>query len=132
MSRLRLKPDLIFSRSSDRVFGGFSMQAHFYEVGDLTVVEVKGRIEADQNKPFRDVCEKQLRNKKVVFCLGQLNFTASANITTFFESIRLIGDVKLVGLQPDFYKLLNLKGMTEMKTYQTLSEAINSSGTFLD
>ncbi len=108
------------------------MQAHFYEVGDLTVVEVKGRIEADQNKPFRDVCEKKLRHKKVVFCLGQLNFTASANITTFFESIQLIGDVRVVGLQPDFYKLLNLKGMTEMKTYQTLSEAINSNGTFLD
>lgn len=108
------------------------MQAHFYEVGDLTVVEVKGRIEADQNKPFRDVCEKKLRDKKVVFCLSQLNFTASANITTFFESIRLISNVKLVGLQPDFYKLLDLKGMTEMQTYQTLSEALSSNGTFLD
>ena len=108
------------------------MQAHFYEVGDLTVVEVTGRIEADQNKPFRDVCEKKLRNKKVVFCLAQLNFTASANITTFFESIRLIDNVKLVGLQPDFFKLLDLKGMTELKTYQTLSDALNSSETFLD
>lgn len=108
------------------------MQAHFYEVGDLMVVEVQGRIEADQNKPFRDVCERKLRNKKVVFCLDKLNFTASANITTFFESIRLIDNVKLVGLQPDFYKLLDLKGMNELKTYSTLSEAINSSGTFLD
>ena len=38
------------------------MQARFYEVGDLTVVEIKGRIQPDQNKPFRDVCEKQLKN----------------------------------------------------------------------
>ena len=36
------------------------MNATFYQVGDLTVVEIKGRIEPDQNKPFRDVCEKKL------------------------------------------------------------------------
>ncbi len=103
------------------------MQAHFYEVGDLTVVEVKGRIEADQNKPFRDVCEKKLKDKKVVFCLGELNFTASANITSFFESIKLIEDVKVVGLTADFFKLLDLKGMTEIRTFATLSEAIKSA-----
>ena len=103
------------------------MQAHFYEVGDLTVVEVKGRIEADQNKPFRDVCEKKLKDKKVVFCLSQLNFTASANITSFFESINMIDDVKVVGLAPDFYKLLNLKGMTEIRTFATLSDALKSA-----
>lgn len=108
------------------------MQAHFYEVGDLTVVEIKGRIEADQNKPFRDVCERKLKNKKVVFCLAELNFTASANITTFFESIQLIEDAKVVGLKADFYKLLDLKGFTQIKLFETLSDAIKSAGTFLD
>ncbi len=103
------------------------MQAHFYEVGDLTVVEVKGRIEADQNKPFRDVCERKLKDKKVVFCLSELNFTASANITSFFESIKLIEDVKVVGLTPDFYRLLDLKGMTEIRTFATLSDALRSA-----
>jgi anti-anti-sigma regulatory factor len=132
MSRVGLKKDVEILRSSDTKLGVMNMEAHFYEVGQLTVVEVTGRIEADQNKPFRDVCEKKLKNKKVVFCLSELNFTASANITTFFESIRMISDVKLVGLKPDFYKLLNLKGMTELKTFKTLSEAIYSTETFLD
>lgn len=103
------------------------MEARFYEVGDLTVVEVTGRIGPDQNKPFRDVCEKQLKDKKVVFCLSQLNFTASANITSFFESINLIEDVKVVGLTPDFYRLLDLKGMTEIRTFATLSDALRSA-----
>jgi len=103
------------------------MRAHYYEVGDLTVVEVSGRIEPDQNKPFRDICERQLKNKKVVFCLGQLNFTASANILTFFESIQIINDARLVGLKDDFYKLLDLKGMTGIRSFGTLSEAINFS-----
>ncbi len=101
------------------------MEAKFYEVGDLTIVEIKGRIEPDQNKPFRDVCERKLKNKKVVFCLEQLSFTASANISTFFESISMIQEARLVGLQHDFYKLLALKGMS-MKTYDSLSAAINS------
>ncbi len=108
------------------------MQANFYEVGNLMVVEVKGRIEPDQNKPFRDVCEKKLKNKKVVFCLSELNFTASANITKFFESIKIFDDVRVVGLSSDFYRLLELKGLKELKTFTTLSEAINSSETFLD
>lgn len=108
------------------------MQARFYEVGELTVVEVQGRIEPDQNKPFRDVCEKKLKNKKVVFCLDKLNFTASANITTFFESIQIIDDVKVVGLQSDFYRLLELKGMTNLKTFKTLSDALQKSVSFVD
>ena len=101
------------------------MRANYYEVGDLMVVEVVGRIEPDQNKPFRDICEKQLKNRKVVFCLDKLNFTASANIITFFESIRLIEDARLVGLKADFYKLLELKGMSGIRSFNSLSDAIN-------
>ena len=101
------------------------MQANYYEVGDLMVIEVTGRIEPDQNKPFRDICKTKLKNRKVVFCLDKLNFTASANIITFFESITLIEDVRLVGLKNDFYKLLELRGMTTIKTFNSLSEAIN-------
>ncbi|MCC2679018.1 MAG: anti-sigma factor antagonist [Pseudobdellovibrio sp.] len=101
------------------------MLANYYEVGDLMVIEVTGRIEPDQNKPFRDICEKKLKNRKVVFCLDKLNFTASANILTFFESITMIEDVRLVGLKTDFYKLLELRGMTGIKTFNSLSDAIN-------
>lgn len=101
------------------------MLANYYEVGDLMVIEVTGRIEPDQNKPFRDICEKKLKNRKVVFCLDKLNFTASANILTFFESITMIEDVRLVGLKTDFYKLLELRGMTTIKTFNSLSDAIN-------
>ena len=101
------------------------MLANYYEVGDLMVVEVTGRIEPDQNKPFRDICQKKLKNKKVVFCLDKLNFTASANIITFFESISMIEDVRLVGLKSDFFKLLELKGMTGIRSFNSLSEALN-------
>ncbi len=101
------------------------MRAHYYEVGDMMVVEVSGRIEPDQNKPFRDVCEKKLKNKKVVFCVEKLNFTASANIATFFESIQMIEDARVVGLKSDFYKLLDLKGIKGLKSFTSLSEAIN-------
>ncbi len=101
------------------------MRANYYEVGEMMVVEVSGRIEPDQNKPFRDICEKKLKNKKVIFCLDKLNFTASANILTFFESIQIIEDARLVGLKADFHKLLNLKGITGIKIFSNLSEAIN-------
>lgn len=101
------------------------MKAEYYEVGDLMIVEVSGRISPDQNKPFRDICSAQLKDKKVIFCLDKLAFTASANITTFFESIRMIENAAIVGIKPDFEKLLELKGFTEMRSFKTLSEALS-------
>lgn len=101
------------------------MKAHYYEVGELMIVEVSGRISPEQNKPFRDICTDRLKDRKVIFCLDKLAFTASANITTFFESIQLIQNASVVGIQPDFERLLDLKGMaTDMKTFRTLSEAL--------
>ncbi len=103
------------------------MNATYYQVGELTVVEINGRIEPDQNKPFRDVCERKLKNEKVIFCLDNLSFTASANITTFFESIHLIPQASIVGLKGDFHKLLELKGFSTLKIFTTLSEALRNS-----
>lgn len=103
------------------------MKASYYEVGDLMIVEVSGRISPDQNKPFRDICEKNLKNRKVIFCLNDLSFTASANISTFFESIGLIEDASVVGLKSDFQKLLELKGIDQnMKSFTTLSDALRN------
>ncbi len=101
------------------------MQAKFYEYGQYTVIEVKGRLEPDQNKPFRDVCERILKNKEVIFCLDDLSFTASANLTTFFESIQLIPRAKVVGLKNDFHRLLELKGYSKgMRSFRTLHDAL--------
>lgn len=101
------------------------MEAKYYEYGQYMVIEVKGRLEPDQNKPFRDVCERMLKNKEVIFCLNDLSFTASANLTTFFESIQLIPKAKVVGLKTDFHRLLELKGYTKgVRSFRTLHEAI--------
>lgn len=103
------------------------MKANYYEVGDLMIVEVSGRISPEQNKPFRDICESRLKNRKVIFCLDQLAFTGSANITTFFESIHLIENVSVVGIKQDFQRLLELKGMdVTLKTFSSLSEALRT------
>ena len=104
------------------------MNAKYYHVGELMVVEVTGRIEPDQNKPFRDICAKNLADKKVIFCLDNLSFTASANLSAFFESINLIPQAKVVGLNTDFYRLLELKGFTQIQHFSTLSEAIKTFG----
>jgi hypothetical protein len=103
------------------------MNATYYQVGELTVVEVNGRIEPDQNKPFRDICLKKLKDHKVIFCLENLSFTASANLTTFFESINLIPGASVVGLKNDFHKLLELRGYGNLKTFTTLTEALRHS-----
>ena len=76
------------------------MEAKFYKMGEVVVIKISGRINADENKPFRDLCELKLKNEKVIFCLEQLHFTASANISTFFD--------KVLRLLIVFFKILNL------------------------
>ena len=84
-------------------------------------------LQQSSNHQLRNICEKTLKDRKVIFCLKGLSFTASANISTFFESINLINQASVVGLQNDFQRLLELKGMDQnTKSFTTLSEALRN------
>ena len=42
-----------------------------------------------------------------------------------YRIVYKVEDARLVGLKTDFYKLLELRGMTGIRTFNSLSEAIN-------
>src|ERR1700749_222230 len=64
------------------------MQAKIRKDGDITVVELKGRLDFETAEPFRETCNDILSNSKVVFNLGELSFVGSSGIGAFVDTLR--------------------------------------------
>ena len=59
------------------------MQAKIHKNGDITVVQLEGRIDFETTEPFRETCQDLLLNNKVVFNLSELSFVGSSGIGAF-------------------------------------------------
>ena len=57
-----------------------TVQAKIRKDGDITVVELKGRLDFETAEPFRETCSDVLTNSKVVFNLSELSFVGSSGI----------------------------------------------------
>lgn len=64
------------------------MQAKIRKDGDITVVELKGRLDFETAEPFRETCADILSNSKVVFNLAELSFVGSSGIGAFVNTLR--------------------------------------------
>ncbi len=64
------------------------MQAKIRKDGDITVVELKGRLDFETAEPFRETCNDVLTNSKVVFNLSELSFVGSSGIGAFVNTLR--------------------------------------------
>jgi len=64
------------------------MQAKIRKDGDVTVVELKGRLDFETAEPFRETCNDILANSKVVFNLSELSFVGSSGIGAFVNTLR--------------------------------------------
>src|SRR5580698_1019861 len=63
------------------------MQAKIRKDGDITVVELKGRLDFETAEPFRETCQDVLTNSKVVFNLAELSFVGSSGIGAFVNTL---------------------------------------------
>ena len=64
------------------------MQAKIRKDGDITVVELRGRLDFETAEPFRETCHDILSNSKVVFNLAELSFVGSSGIGAFVNTLR--------------------------------------------
>ena len=64
------------------------MQAKIRKDGDVTVIELKGRLDFETAEPFRETCEEILSNSKVVFNMSGLSFVGSSGIGSFVSTLR--------------------------------------------
>ncbi len=64
------------------------MQAKLRKDGDITIVELHGKLDFETAEPFRETCQEILINNKVVFNLEELSFVGSSGIGAFVNTLK--------------------------------------------
>ena len=86
------------------------MQAKIRRSGDITVVELEGKLDFETAEPFRETCQDILSNSKVVFNLSGLSFVGSSGIGAFVNTLREFSQAspvapKFCNLRSEFKKV---------------------------
>ena len=107
------------------------MQAQLKTQGEISIVFITGALDIEKTQPFRQVCEKHLTGKKVIFNLDAANFVGSTGIQSFIEALRIVGEstsygTRLVGLKPEFKRIFANLQIQGLEIHETEKEAIVS------
>lgn len=99
--------------------------------GDIAIVSLSGRIEIEKTQSFKRACLQKFSDKKVVFCLKNLNFVGSSGIQNFFGVLNdLHGNkkmaVKIAGLSPDFQRLFQFSECGHLELHDSIENAMQS------
>lgn len=99
--------------------------------GDITVVSLSGRIEIEKTQSFKNACLQNFSDRKVVFCMKNLNFVGSSGIQNFFGVLNDLNStnrlsVKIAGLNPDFQRLFNFSECANLEVHESIEGALQS------
>lgn len=99
--------------------------------GDITVISLSGRIEIEKAQSFKIACMQKFANKKVVFCMKNLNFVGSSGIQNFFSILNELNmnskmNVKVAGLNPDFQRLFSFSECANLEMHESIENALQS------
>jgi anti-anti-sigma factor len=107
------------------------MRAEITKNGEITVVRLEGQISFDTIPSFRDHCMNKLKGEKVIFDLAQLNFVGSTGITSFFEIIKdlvelKVLDLKFCSVKTEFQRLLLAWFSDHVEIYELKEHALHA------
>ena len=107
------------------------LEARLKTHGNISIVHIKGPLDIEQTQPFRQVCEKHLAGKQVIFNLQMANFVGSTGIKSFIDSLRVLGEsshfgTRLVGLRPEFKRIFSNLQIQGLEIHESEAEAIIS------
>ncbi|HWU42999.1 MAG TPA: STAS domain-containing protein [Bdellovibrio sp.] len=99
--------------------------------GDIAVVSLSGRIEIEKTQSFKRACLENFKDKKIVFCLKNLNFVGSSGIQSFFGVLNELNaekkmNAKLAGLNPDFQRLFKFTECSSLELHESIENALLS------
>ncbi len=109
------------------------MEIHDRQVGGVTVLSLKGSIDAMTAPKITEFIQGQVAkgNIKLVADLEGVDYTSSAGLRVLLGAIKDTrsqgGDLRLVGVQPDVLKVLSLSGFTNiLKMFDNVDAAVAS------
>lgn len=99
--------------------------------GEIAIVSLSGRIEIEKTQSFKKACLQNFSNKKVVFCMKNLNFVGSSGIQNFFGVLNDLNqnkamNVKIAGLNPDFQRLFSFSECQSLEMHESIEGALQS------
>ncbi|MDG0816523.1 STAS domain-containing protein [Bdellovibrio svalbardensis] len=99
--------------------------------GDVAVVSLSGRIEIEKAQSFKTACLQNFKNKKIVFCMKNLNFVGSSGIQSFFGILNDLNaankmNAKIAGLNPDFQRLFSFTECSNLEVHESVEGALQS------
>ena len=105
------------------------------QVNDVTIIKFQGSIDALTAPAITEHISGlvSLGNIKLIADFNDVDYTSSAGLRVLLGAIKetraQTGDMRLVGVQPDVFKVLNLSGFTNiLKIFDDLDEAVASYG----
>jgi anti-sigma B factor antagonist len=107
------------------------MEARIRKDGDITVVDLSGRLDFESAEPFRETCHDLLSNSKVVFNLKDLSFVGSSGIGSFVNTLRDFSQnnpmaPRFCYVRTEFQKLFTANNDKDFKIFEDEETAIGS------
>jgi anti-sigma B factor antagonist len=103
------------------------------QVGGVTILTLVGSIDALTAPRVTEFIQGQIAqgNARLVADFQGVDYTSSAGLRVLLGAIKesrsQSGDMRLAGVQPDVFKVLNLSGFTNiLKLYPNLDAAVAS------
>lgn len=109
------------------------MEFRTKQVNDVCILTLIGSIDAFTAPKLTEMIENQISsgNIKLVADLTDVDYTSSAGLRALLGGIKATrsrgGDLRLVAVQPDVLKVLNMSGFTSiLQLFDTINSALNS------
>ena len=109
------------------------MEFRTKQVNDVCILTLIGSIDAFTAPKLAELIENQISsgNIKLVADLTDVDYTSSAGLRALLGGIKATrsrgGDLRLVAVQPDVLKVLNMSGFTSiLQLFDTINSALNS------
>jgi anti-sigma B factor antagonist len=109
------------------------MEFRTKQVNDVCILTLIGSIDAFTAPKLTEMIENQISsgNIKLVADLTDVDYTSSAGLRALLGGIKSTrsrgGDLRLVAVQPDVLKVLNMSGFTSiLQLFDTINSALNS------
>lgn len=107
------------------------MEAKLKYQGDVAVISIEGSLKIERTQPFKEVCLSQFLAQKVVFNMAQTSFVGSTGLQAFIATLRGFDQrgphgIKLVGMKPEFVRLLGSMQFSKVEFHESEETAISS------
>lgn len=115
----------------DENLEGEQMKALCQKKGNVTIVQLEGRLDYESSPHFRNFCFDKLATDPVIFDMKGLNFVGSVGLSDFVDTVQELyvktpQTIKICGASNEFRKLFESRVGINWNFYDSSEKALGS------